>query len=142
MLIITKRRKLGEICGHAIYGIAKSEMIPIPNTTVRSNLPYYQDENRSFVNSACKCNVYFVLLRRHKRVAFRNKHCLNVLDNCVSVDLWLYFFVLKLNCLVQIVCFSVSSSSGKALLQEVIFIRYLLIHLQCESNRMGFLGRD
>ncbi|KAL5583409.1 hypothetical protein UlMin_015851 [Ulmus minor] len=46
MLIITKRRKLGEICGHAIYGIAKSEMIPIPNTTVRSNLPYYQDENR------------------------------------------------------------------------------------------------
>ncbi|KAF4399391.1 hypothetical protein G4B88_022474 [Cannabis sativa] len=46
MLVITKRRKLGTICGHTIYGISKSKMIPVPNSTVRSNLPYSKDENR------------------------------------------------------------------------------------------------
>ncbi|PON62552.1 Phosphoinositide phosphatase SACs [Trema orientale] len=46
MLVITKRRKLGTICGHTIYGVSKSMMIPIPNSTVRSNLPYSKDENR------------------------------------------------------------------------------------------------
>ncbi|XP_024024532.1 phosphoinositide phosphatase SAC2 isoform X1 [Morus notabilis] len=46
MLIITQRRKLGAICGHTIYGISKSKMIPVPNSTVRSKLPYSKDENR------------------------------------------------------------------------------------------------
>lgn len=79
MLVITKRRKLGTICGHTIYGISKSKMIPVPNSTVRSNLPYSKDENRSFVHFACKCNMYMVLLRRNKRVASRTRHFLNVL---------------------------------------------------------------
>ncbi|XP_015902276.1 phosphoinositide phosphatase SAC2 isoform X2 [Ziziphus jujuba] len=46
MLVITKRRKIGAICGHTIYAITKSEMIPVPNSTVRSNLAYSKDENR------------------------------------------------------------------------------------------------
>ncbi|XP_073136734.1 phosphoinositide phosphatase SAC2-like [Henckelia pumila] len=46
MLLITKRRKIGTICGHAVYAIAKSEMIPIPNATVQSNMPYSRNENR------------------------------------------------------------------------------------------------
>ncbi|XP_050383838.1 phosphoinositide phosphatase SAC2-like [Argentina anserina] len=46
MLIITKRRKIGSICGHTIYGISKSEMIPVPNSSVRSKLAYSRNENR------------------------------------------------------------------------------------------------
>ncbi|KAK9923817.1 hypothetical protein M0R45_032217 [Rubus argutus] len=46
MLIITKRRKIGAICGHTIYAITKSEMIPVPNSSVRSKLAYSRNENR------------------------------------------------------------------------------------------------
>ncbi|KAF3451977.1 hypothetical protein FNV43_RR08073 [Rhamnella rubrinervis] len=46
MLVITKRRKVGAICGHTIYAITKSEMIPVPNPTARSKLAYSKDENR------------------------------------------------------------------------------------------------
>ncbi|KAK4479192.1 hypothetical protein RD792_014703 [Penstemon davidsonii] len=46
MVLITKRRKIGTICGHAVYSIAKSEMILIPNSTVESNMAYSKNENR------------------------------------------------------------------------------------------------
>ncbi|KAL4625231.1 hypothetical protein ACB092_05G010200 [Castanea dentata] len=46
MLLITKRRKIGEICGHAIYAITKSKMIPISNPTVRTLMAYSKNENR------------------------------------------------------------------------------------------------
>lgn len=54
MLLITKRKKVGNICGHTIYAVSKSDMIAIPNSTVRANMAYSRDENRSFVHSACK----------------------------------------------------------------------------------------
>ncbi|KAJ9179451.1 hypothetical protein P3X46_011239 [Hevea brasiliensis] len=46
MLLITKRRKIGAICGHTIYAITKSEMIPIPNSSMRSNMTNSKNENR------------------------------------------------------------------------------------------------
>ncbi|CAA2985856.1 phosphoinositide phosphatase SAC2-like isoform X1 [Olea europaea subsp. europaea] len=46
LLLITKRRKIGTICGQAVYAIAKSEMIPIPSSTVQSNMAYSKNENR------------------------------------------------------------------------------------------------
>ncbi|XP_030467303.2 phosphoinositide phosphatase SAC2-like [Syzygium oleosum] len=46
MLIITKRRKIGDICGHAIYSISKSDMIPIPNSQVQTNMAFSKIENR------------------------------------------------------------------------------------------------
>ncbi|XP_010049319.2 phosphoinositide phosphatase SAC3 isoform X2 [Eucalyptus grandis] len=46
MLLITKRREIGAICGHTVYAISESEMIPLPNSTVRSNLPNSRDEDR------------------------------------------------------------------------------------------------
>lgn len=60
MLLITKRRKIGMICGHAVYSIAKSEMIPIPNSTLHSNMAYSKNENRSFAIFTCK-NVAMLL---------------------------------------------------------------------------------
>ncbi|KAI4329045.1 hypothetical protein L6164_021351 [Bauhinia variegata] len=46
MLLITKRRKIGMICGHTIYAITKSEVVPVPHATVRSKMAYSKDENR------------------------------------------------------------------------------------------------
>ncbi|KAI3426648.1 SAC domain-containing protein [Psidium guajava] len=46
MLLITKRKKIGAVCGHTIYAITKSEMLPIPNSTVQSNPAVSKDENR------------------------------------------------------------------------------------------------
>ncbi|XP_074268269.1 phosphoinositide phosphatase SAC2-like [Silene latifolia] len=46
MILITERRKVGMLCGHAIYAVAKSKMIPIPHSTVRSNVGNSKNENR------------------------------------------------------------------------------------------------
>ncbi|KAJ9537430.1 hypothetical protein OSB04_030163 [Centaurea solstitialis] len=46
MLLITKRRKIGVICGHAVYAITKSEILRIPNSTVQPSVAYSKNENR------------------------------------------------------------------------------------------------
>ncbi|CAN6321219.1 unnamed protein product [Urochloa humidicola] len=46
MVVITRRRKVGTICGHEIYSIGKSEMIAIPSVIVWPNVAYSRDENR------------------------------------------------------------------------------------------------
>ncbi|XP_030464172.2 phosphoinositide phosphatase SAC2-like isoform X1 [Syzygium oleosum] len=46
MLLITKRKKIGAVYGHTIYAIAKSEMLPIPNSTIQSSMAVSKDENR------------------------------------------------------------------------------------------------
>lgn len=46
MLLITKRRKIGAICGHTVYAIAKSELISIPNSFVRPSKIDLRSENR------------------------------------------------------------------------------------------------
>ncbi|KAL9242216.1 hypothetical protein vseg_016237 [Gypsophila vaccaria] len=46
MLLITKRREIGSICGHTIYGVSKSEMIPLLNTTERADMLASKNENR------------------------------------------------------------------------------------------------
>jgi hypothetical protein len=58
MVLITRRRKVGTICGHEIYSIGKSEMIAVPSVIVWPNVAYSRDENRCFVFSTCK---YYVL---------------------------------------------------------------------------------
>ncbi|KAI3737769.1 hypothetical protein L2E82_27781 [Cichorium intybus] len=46
MLLITKRKKIGVICGHAVYAITKSEILAIPHSTIASNVDYSKNENR------------------------------------------------------------------------------------------------
>ncbi|GFP97623.1 phosphoinositide phosphatase sac4 [Phtheirospermum japonicum] len=46
MLLITKRRQIGAICGHNVYAISKSEIIPLPNPAVRSGMGNYKNEDR------------------------------------------------------------------------------------------------
>ncbi|KAF5726112.1 phosphoinositide phosphatase SAC3-like isoform X1 [Tripterygium wilfordii] len=46
MLLITKRRQIGAICGHNVYAVSKSEMIPLPNSSVCASLTNSKNENR------------------------------------------------------------------------------------------------
>ncbi|GAB4838073.1 actin cytoskeleton and mitosis protein [Ancistrocladus abbreviatus] len=46
MLLITKRRQIGAICGHMVYAISKSEMIPLSNSVVQSGMADNQNEDR------------------------------------------------------------------------------------------------
>ncbi|XP_051131113.1 phosphoinositide phosphatase SAC3-like isoform X2 [Andrographis paniculata] len=46
MMLITRRRQIGAICGHNVYAITKSEIIPLPNAAVRSSMANYKNENR------------------------------------------------------------------------------------------------
>lgn len=46
MLLITKRRQIGDICGHTIYAISKSEIIPLPSSSVQSKMANYKSEYR------------------------------------------------------------------------------------------------
>ncbi|MBA0745455.1 hypothetical protein Gogos_008030 [Gossypium gossypioides] len=46
MMLITKRKKIGAICGHTVYAISKSEMIPISRSPNQSNMAYSKNEKR------------------------------------------------------------------------------------------------
>ncbi|KAL5786521.1 hypothetical protein ACOSQ2_008913 [Xanthoceras sorbifolium] len=46
MLLITKRRQIGAICGHNVYAVSKSVMIPLPNSSVQSSIANSKNENR------------------------------------------------------------------------------------------------
>ncbi|KAG2717798.1 hypothetical protein I3843_03G190900 [Carya illinoinensis] len=46
MLLITKRRQIGAICGHTVYAVSKSAMIPLPNSIVRNSITNWQNESR------------------------------------------------------------------------------------------------
>lgn len=46
MLLVTKRRRIGAICGHAIYAVTKSEMIALPHSSVLPNVANSKNEIR------------------------------------------------------------------------------------------------
>ncbi|KAG7555984.1 SAC domain [Arabidopsis suecica] len=46
MLLITERREIGEICGHIVYEVSKSEIIALQNSSVLCNTANSRDENR------------------------------------------------------------------------------------------------
>ncbi|KAJ0261280.1 Phosphoinositide phosphatase SAC4 [Hirschfeldia incana] len=46
MLVITERREIGEICGHRVYEVSKSEMISLQHSSVLGNFANSRDENR------------------------------------------------------------------------------------------------
>ncbi|CAN4085122.1 unnamed protein product [Withania somnifera] len=69
MLLITKRRKIGLICGHAVYAITKSEIFPIPNSTVLSNMAYSKNENRLHFLFTGRDFVLTLIARRSRHYA-------------------------------------------------------------------------
>ncbi|KAM1274661.1 hypothetical protein ACFX2I_024507 [Malus domestica] len=57
MILITKRRKIGAICGHTIYAISKSEMIPVPNPAVRSKLANSKNDENRYKKLLCSVDL-------------------------------------------------------------------------------------
>ncbi|GFY98575.1 phosphoinositide phosphatase family protein [Actinidia rufa] len=49
MVVITKRRQIGAICGHNIYAVCKTQMIPLPNSTVQANMVNSKNEKQVIV---------------------------------------------------------------------------------------------
>lgn len=95
MLIITKRRRIGAICGHNVYAVSKCEMIPLPNSSVQSSITNSMNENRSFASSACICIFSMVLL----------KETTDVLQDMKDVQCFLLLFIFCRNFSFQEVCF-------------------------------------
>ena len=72
MLLITERRQIGLICGHTVYAVSKSEMIPLPNPEFRTDMAYSMNENRSLVYSECKYFKSTVLLGRNFDATYKS----------------------------------------------------------------------
>jgi hypothetical protein len=53
LILVTKRRQIGFICGHAIYGIDESQLITIPHVTVQTDVAHSKAELRYFLPFAC-----------------------------------------------------------------------------------------
>ncbi|KAJ8769901.1 hypothetical protein K2173_008983 [Erythroxylum novogranatense] len=46
LILVTKRRQIGCICGHAIYGIDETQLITIPHVTIQTDLAHSKTELR------------------------------------------------------------------------------------------------
>ncbi|KAK3028098.1 hypothetical protein RJ639_039792 [Escallonia herrerae] len=46
LIVVTKRRQIGCICGHAIYSIAESQIISIPHVSVQTDVAHSKTEQR------------------------------------------------------------------------------------------------
>ncbi|TVU30909.1 hypothetical protein EJB05_22562, partial [Eragrostis curvula] len=61
MLLITGRRKVGTICGHDVYSVDKSKIIPIPAPAVLPDVAHSCDEKRykRYLRSVDICKDFF-----------------------------------------------------------------------------------
>lgn len=46
LILVTKRKQIGSICGHAIYSIKESQLITIPHVSIQSDLAHSKTELR------------------------------------------------------------------------------------------------
>jgi len=46
LILVTKRRQIGSICGHAIYSIKESQLRTIPHVSIQSDLAHSKTELR------------------------------------------------------------------------------------------------
>lgn len=46
LILVTKRRQIGCICGHAIYSIEESQLITIPHVSVQTDVAHSKPELR------------------------------------------------------------------------------------------------
>ncbi|XP_061364160.1 phosphatidylinositol-3-phosphatase SAC1 isoform X2 [Gastrolobium bilobum] len=46
LILVTKRKQIGSICGHAIYSIIESQLITIPHVSIQSDLAHSKSELR------------------------------------------------------------------------------------------------
>ena len=46
LILVTKRRQIGCICGHAIYGIDETQMIAVPHVSIQTDAAHSKTELR------------------------------------------------------------------------------------------------
>lgn len=46
LILVTKRRQIGCICGHAIYSIDESQIITVPHVSVQTDVAHSKTELR------------------------------------------------------------------------------------------------
>jgi hypothetical protein len=84
MLLITERREIGEICGHIVYEVSKSDMIALQHSSVLCNTANLRDENRYFdisLATLCFFNLYiFIAIPLLKKCS--------VFRFCLVVSVW------------------------------------------------------
>lgn len=51
LILVTKRRQIGCICGHAVYSIDETQLITIPHVSIQSDVAHSKTELRYFVHS-------------------------------------------------------------------------------------------
>ncbi|XP_026441366.1 phosphoinositide phosphatase SAC2-like, partial [Papaver somniferum] len=57
MLLITKRKQIGEIRGHVIYGISKTKMIPIPHPSVQQTDTFSSKSENRYKKLLCSIDL-------------------------------------------------------------------------------------
>ena len=73
MLVITERREIGEICGHRVYEVSKSDIISLRNSSVLSNFANSRDENR------CLDNIFMPMFCLFQACCLRESTCVYLL---------------------------------------------------------------
>ena len=73
MLVIKRRKKVGEICGHAVYGIAETEQIMIPYPSPETRVANSLAERRYLIDHSCNGFVYSY--ERKKKL-----YCVNLIN--------------------------------------------------------------
>lgn len=92
MLLITKRRQIGSICGHNVYAVSKSEMIPLPNPSVQFNIANSRNENR-YKKLLCTVDLtkdFYFSYSYHVMRSLQKNLCNNVADHVLYETMFVW----------------------------------------------------
>jgi len=126
LILVTKRRQIGCICGHAIYCIDESQMITIPHSSVQTDVATSKNElryNKRAPLSAVFCLFEFVHTSIHllimKFYTIYNNRYKKLL---ASVDLTKDFFYSYTYPIMQSLQQNVTSAGIKEMPYENLFV--------------------
>ncbi|CAD5324742.1 unnamed protein product [Arabidopsis thaliana] len=75
MLLITERRHIGDLFGHSVYAVSKSEIVALHNSTVQCNFANSRDENR-FFEIFCVIFTVFLCSPRIRKCRYKRLLCM------------------------------------------------------------------
>lgn len=92
MLLITKRKPIGAICGHTIYAISKSEILPLPNPAVLADMVISKNENR-YKKLLCTVDLtkdFFFSYSYHVMCSFQKNMCDDVAEKVLYETMFVW----------------------------------------------------
>lgn len=92
MLLITKRKPIGAICGHTIYAISKSEILPLPNPAVLADMVISKNENR-YKKLLCTVDLtkdFFFSYSYHVMCSFQKNMCEDVAEKVLYETMFVW----------------------------------------------------